>query len=52
MKKSKYIEIMSKRKEALFKGDEVEAASLLVLAEELAKRGKVTDDEFFAAAYL
>lgn len=52
MKKSKYIELMSKRKEALFKGDEAEAESLLVLAEELAKRGKVSDDEFLAAAYL
>lgn len=52
MKKSKYIDIMSKRKEALFKGDEIKAASLLILAEELAKRGKVSDDEFLAAAYL
>lgn len=49
---SKYVELMSKRKEALFKGDEAEAAKLLVLAEELAERGKVSDDEFLAAAYL
>lgn len=49
---SKYVELMGKRKEALFRGDEAEAAKLLILAEELAKRGKVTDDEFLAAAYL
>lgn len=49
---SRYVEIMSKRKEALFKGDEATAAKLLILAEKLAEKGKVSDDEFLAAAYL
>jgi len=49
---SKYVELMTKRKEALFKGDEAKAAELLLLAEKLAERGKVSDDEFLAAAYL
>lgn len=49
---SKYVELMTKRKDALFKGNEAEAAKLLILAEQLAERGKVSDDEFLAAAYL
>jgi hypothetical protein len=49
---SKYVELMTKRKEALFEGDEAKAAEILILAEELAERGKVTDEEFLAAAYL
>jgi len=49
---SKYVELMAKRKDALFKGDEAKAAELLLLAEQLAERGKVSDDEFKAAAYL
>jgi hypothetical protein len=49
---SKYVELMTKRKEALFEGDEAMAAEMLILAEELAQRGKVTDEEFLAAAYL
>ena len=43
---------MSQRKAALFKGDEEKAAKLLELAEQLAAKGKVSDDEFLAAAYL
>jgi hypothetical protein len=49
---SKYVELMSRRKEALFKGDEATAEKLLDLAERLAQSGKVSDDEFLAAAYL
>lgn len=49
---SKYVELMGKRKEALFKGDEKKAEVLFQLAEKLAKDGKVSDDEFLAAAYL
>ena len=49
---TKYVELMSKRKEALFKGDEATAAELLILAEKHAEKGKVSDDEFLAAAYL
>jgi hypothetical protein len=49
---SKYAELMAKRKEALFKGDEATAEKLLTLAEKLAERGVVSDDEFLAAAYL
>lgn len=49
---SKYVELMSKRKEALFRGDEAKAATLLILAEKLAERGDVSDEEFVAAAYL
>lgn len=49
---SRYVEIMSKRKEALFKGDEATAAKLFTVAEKLVKQGKVSDDEFLAAAYL
>jgi hypothetical protein len=49
---SKYVELMGKRKEALFKGDEKKAEMILELAEKLVKEGKVSDDEFLAAAYL
>ena len=49
---SKYVELMAKRKEALFRGDEAKAAQLQILAEELAQRGQVTDKEFTAAAYI
>lgn len=49
---SKYVELMGRRKAALFKGDEKKAEQLLKLAEKLAESGKVSDDEFVAAAYL
>lgn len=49
---SKYVELMGKRKEALFAGDEKKAEMLLELAEQLVKSGEVTEDEFLAGAYL
>jgi hypothetical protein len=49
---SKYVELMSQRKAALFKGDEKKAERLFKLAEKLAESGKVSEEEFIAAAYL
>lgn len=49
---SKYVELMSERKKALFQGDEEKAARIWKAIEKLAKSGEVTDDEFKAGAYL
>jgi hypothetical protein len=51
-KKDRYFELMAKRKAMLFEGNEEEAAKLLDLAEEMVKRGMVSDDEMIAAAYM
>jgi hypothetical protein len=50
--KNEYFDLMAKRKAMLFEGNEVEAAKLLELAEEMARSGKVSDDEMLAAAYI
>lgn len=50
--KNEYFDLMAKRKAMLFQGNEEEAAKLLELAEELARSGKVSDDEMIAAAYI
>ena len=50
--RNEYFDLMAKRKTMLFEGNEVEAAKLLELAEELARSGKVSDDEMIAAAYI
>lgn len=50
--KDKYFDLMAKRKALLFEGNEEEAAKLLELAEEMVKRGMVSDDEMIAAAYI
>jgi hypothetical protein len=50
--KNEYFELIAKRKAMLFEGNEKEAAKLLELAEELARSGKVSDDEMIAAAYI
>ena len=50
--KNKYFDLMAKRKAMLFEGNEEEAAKLLELAEEMVKRGMVSDDEMIAAAYI
>jgi hypothetical protein len=50
--KDKYFDLMAKRKGMLFEGNEEEAAKLLELAEEMVKRGMVSDDEMIAAAYI
>lgn len=49
---SKYVELMGARKMALRKGDEEKAAKLLESARQLAKEGKVSEDEFIAGAYI
>ena len=50
--KNKYFDLMAKRKALLFEGNEEEASKLLELAEEMVKRGMVSDDEMIAAAYI
>ena len=50
--KNEYFDLMAKRKAMLFQGNEEEAAKLLELAEEMARSGKVSDDEMLAAAYI
>lgn len=50
--KDKYFDLMAKRKTLLFEGNEEEAAKLLAQAQELVKRGEVSDDEMIAAAYI
>lgn len=50
--KNRYFDLMAKRKALLFEGKEEEAAKLLDLAEEMVKRGLVSDDEMIAAAYM
>jgi hypothetical protein len=50
--KNEYFDLMAKRKAMLFEGNEEEAAKLLELAEEMARSGKVSDDEMLAAAYI
>jgi hypothetical protein len=52
LKKGLYFTLMAKRKSLLFQGNEEEAAKLLELAEEMGKRGIVSDDEMIAAAYI
>ena len=49
---SKYIRLMEEYKLARKKGEEEKAMKLFQAARELAKEGKVSDDEFTAAAYL
>ncbi len=49
---SAYIELLSKRKEANWKGDYELAAKLLKEARELIKKGEVTDEELDMAAYI
>jgi len=49
---SDYVKLMEARKAALFKGDEKKAEEALKMAEELIRRGKVTDDEAIAGAYI
>jgi hypothetical protein len=50
--KSKYFDLMAKRKALIFEGRHKEAEKLLDLAEEMQRRGQVTEEESLAAAYL
>lgn len=50
--KSKYVELMASRKEALRKGDESKAQKLHALAMRLVSQGKVSDDELLGGAYI
>ena len=50
--KSKYVELMGARKAALRSGKEEQAAKLYAAAQKLKKEGKVTEEEFVAAAYI
>ena len=49
---SKYVALMEARKKALRQGEEQKAAKLLIAIRELARSGKVTEDEFVAGAYI
>ena len=49
---SAYVELMSKRKEANWKGDYKLAAKLLKEARDLIRKGEVTDEELEMTAYI
>lgn len=49
---SKYVELMGARKAAVKKGDTKEANRLFQEAEKLKEAGKVSKEEFIAAAYI
>ncbi len=49
---SNYVKLMEARKAALFQGDEKKAEELMQMAQELMKRGQVTEDEAIAGAYI
>lgn len=50
--KSKYFDLMAKRKALIFQGKNEEAERLLDLAEEMQRRGLVSKEESLAAAYI
>lgn len=50
--KSKYVELMGARKQALRRGNEEKAKRLFDMAMALVESGKVTEDEMLAAAYI
>jgi hypothetical protein len=49
---SKYVALMEARKIALRRGDDQKAEQLMRAIRELARSGKVTQEEFIAGAYI
>jgi hypothetical protein len=50
--KSKYVELMGARKQALRRGDEEKAKLLFDSAMALVEKGEVSEDEMLAGAYI